>query len=136
MDTAEALDYLRQNHRSVLITRRRDGEPNPSPVMHAVDAAGRVIISSREPAFKVRNLKADSRAVLCAFQDQFFGPWVRVSGPAEIIGLPEAMPVLEDLYRQISGEHPDWEDYRQAMVRDRRVIIAITPTSAGPDQQA
>jgi PPOX class probable F420-dependent enzyme len=136
MDTAEALDYLRQNHRSVLITRRRDGEPNPSPVMHAVDADGRVIISSREPAFKVRNLKADPRAVLCAFQDEFFGPWVRVSGRAEIIGLPEAMPVLEDLYRQISGEHPDWEDYRQAMVRDRRVVIAITPTSAGPDRQA
>jgi PPOX class probable F420-dependent enzyme len=136
MDTAEALDYLRQNHRSVLITRRRDGEPNPSPVVHGVDAAGRVIISSREPAFKVRNLKADPRAVLCAFRDQFFGPWVRVSGPAEIIGLPEAMPVLEDLYRQVSGEHPDWEDYREAMVRDRRVIIAITPTSAGPDRQA
>ncbi|HET6964247.1 MAG TPA: PPOX class F420-dependent oxidoreductase [Acidimicrobiales bacterium] len=136
MDTAEALEYLRQHHRSVLITRRRDGEPNPSPVVHGVDGSGRVLISSREPAFKVRNLRADPRAVLCAFRDEFFGPWVRVSGRAEIISLPDAMPVLEDLYRQISGEHPDWDDYRAAMERDRRVIIAITPESAGPDLQA
>ncbi len=136
MDTAQALEYLRQHHRSVLITRRRDGEPNPSPVVHGVDGSGRVLISSREPAYKVRNLRADPRAVLCAFTDEFFGPWVRVSGRAEIIYLPDAMPVLEELYRQIRGEHPDWDDYRAAMQRDRRVIIAITPESAGPDRQA
>ncbi|MDA8045532.1 MAG: TIGR03618 family F420-dependent PPOX class oxidoreductase [Actinomycetota bacterium] len=136
MDTAPALDYLRQHHRSVLITRRRDGEPNPSPVVHGVDGAGRVVISSRDRAYKVRNLRADPRAVLCAFTDQYFGPWVRLSGRARIIDLPEAMPGLEDLYRQISGEHPDWDDYRRAMERDRRVIIAITPESAGPDRQA
>ncbi len=136
MDTAEALEYLRQHHRSVLITRRRDGEPNPSPVVHGVDGSGRVLISSREPAYKVRNLRTDPRAVLCAFTDEFFGPWVRVSGRAEVISLPDAMPVLEDLYRQIRGEHPDWDDYRAAMERDRRVIIAITPESAGPDLQA
>lgn len=136
METSEALEFLSHNHRSVLITRRRDGEPNPSPVVHGVDGSGRVLISSREPAYKVRNLRNDPRAVLCAFRDEFFGPWVRVSGRAEIIPLPEAMPVLEDLYRQISGEHPDWDDYRAAMERDRRVIIAITPESAGPDLQA
>jgi len=135
MDTGEAIEYLRQNHRSVLITRRRDGEPNPSPVVHAVDDSGRVLISSREPAYKVRNLKADPRAVLCAFQDQFFGRWVRVSGPAEIIALPEALPVLEDLYRQISGEHPDWDEYRQAMRDQRRVVVRVTLASAGPDRQ-
>ncbi len=136
MDTAEALEYLRHNHRSVLITRRRDGEPNPSPVVHGVDGSGRVLISSREPAYKVRNLRADPRAVLCAFPDEFFGSWVRVSGRAEIISLPEAMEPLVDLYRQVQGEHPDWDDYRAAMERDRRVIIAITPESAGPDLQA
>src|SRR5947209_2129431 len=100
------------------------------------DDAGRVGISSREPAYKVRNLRADPRAVLCAFRDEFFGPWVRLSGPAEIIALPEAMPGLEDLYRQVAGEHPDWDDYRAAMVRDRRVLIAISPESAGPDREA
>ncbi len=136
MDTGDALEYLRQNHRSVLITRRRDGEPNPSPVVHGVDGSGRVVISSREPAYKVRNLRADPRAVLCAFPDQFVGRWIRVSGRAEIVSLPEAMPGLEDLYRQVSGEHPDWDDYRAAMERDRRVIIAITPESAGPDREA
>jgi PPOX class probable F420-dependent enzyme len=136
MDLGEAIDFLRQNHRSVLITRRRDGEPNPSPVVHGIDDAGRVVISSREPAYKVRNLKADPRAVLCGLSDGFFGSWVRLSGRAEIIPLPEAMPKLVDLYRQVAGEHPDWDDYRTAMEREHRVIIAITPESAGPDRQA
>jgi PPOX class probable F420-dependent enzyme len=136
MEIQAALAYLRDNHHSVLITRRRDGEPNPSPVVHGVDGSGRVVVSSREPAYKVRNLKADPRAVICAFSDGFFGLWVRVTGRAEIIPLPGAMAALEDLYRQVAGEHPDWDDYRAAMERERRVIIAITPTSAGPDRQA
>ncbi len=136
MEIQEALGYLRDHHRSVLITRRKDGEPNPSPVVHGVDASGRVVVSSREPAYKVRNLRADPRAVLCAFQDEFFGPWVRVSGRAEIVSLPDAMDGLVELYRQVAGEHPDWDDYRAAMERERRVIIAIVPESAGPDRQA
>ena len=136
MDIGEALAYLRDHHRSVLITRRRDGEPNPSPVVHGVDGSGRIVISSREPAYKVRNLQADPRAVLCAFPDEFFGRWVRVSGRAEIVTLPEAMDGLVDLYRQVAGEHPDWDDYRSAMERERRVLITITPDSAGPDRQA
>jgi PPOX class probable F420-dependent enzyme len=136
MEIQAALDYLRENHRSVLITRRRDGEPNPSPVVHSVDATGRIVVSSRSPAYKVRNLRSDPRAVLCGFTDGFFGRWVRVSGRAEIIPLPEAMPGLEDLYRQVAGEHPDWDDYRAAMEREQRVLIAITPESAGPDLQA
>lgn len=136
MDIGEALDYLRQHHHSVLITRRGDGEPNPSPVVHGVDGAGRVVISSREPAYKVRNLRADPRAVLCAIPDEFFGRWVRVSGRAEIVALPAAMDGLIDLYRQVAREHPDWDEYRAAMETDRRVIIAISPESAGPDRQA
>ena len=136
MDIAAALDFLRDNHRSVLITYRADGSLAPSPVVHGVDGAGQVVISSREPAYKVRNLRRHPRATLCAFTDQFYGPWVTVSGTAGIVGLPDAMDGLVDLYRQIQGDHPDWEDYRQAMVRDRRVIIAITPEAAGPDRQA
>jgi PPOX class probable F420-dependent enzyme len=136
MDLQEALDFLRLNHRSVLITYRSSGELSPSPVNHGVDDAGRVVISSREPAYKVRNLRRDSRATLCAFTDNFYGPWVTVSGRAEILSLPGAMEPLVDLYRQIQGEHPDWDDYRAAMVRDRRVIVAITPESAGPDRHA
>jgi PPOX class probable F420-dependent enzyme len=135
MDIADALDFMRANHRSVLITRRSDGEPAPTPVVHGVDAQGRVAISSREPAYKVRNLRRDPRAVVCAFTDGFFGKWVSVSGTAEIISLPEAMEPLVSLYRQVAGEHPDWDDYRAAMERERRVVIAVTPTSAGPDRQ-
>lgn len=134
MDLHHALDFLRSNHRSVLIARRSDGQPQPSPVVHGVDDQDRIVVSSREPAFKVRNLRRDPRATLCAFTDNFFGKWVVVEGRAEIVSLPEAMEQLVALYRSISGEHPDWDEYREAMVRDKRVIIAVTPTSAGPDR--
>jgi PPOX class probable F420-dependent enzyme len=134
MEIKEALDFLRANHKSVLITFKPDGAIQPSPVVHGVDGSGRVVISSREPAFKVRNLRRDPRATLCAFTDNFYGPWVSIDGTVEIVSLPDALEPLVDLYRQIQGEHPDWDDYRAAMVRDRRLIIAITPTSAGPDQ--
>jgi PPOX class probable F420-dependent enzyme len=129
---AEALDFLGSNHRSVLIARKHDGEPQPSPVMHGVDDHGRVLISSRETAYKVKNLRRDPRVTLCAFTDGFFGKWQVVEGTAEVISLPEAMQPLVDLYRQISGEHPDWDDYRSAMEREQRVIIAITPERTGP----
>jgi PPOX class probable F420-dependent enzyme len=134
MDLQDALEFLRANHRSVLIARRPDGEPQPSPVVHGVDAEGRVVVSSREPAYKVRNLRRDPRVTLCAFTDNFFGKWVVVEGRAEIVSLPEAMEPLVDLYRSVAGEHPDWDDYREAMTREKRVIIAITPVSAGPDR--
>ncbi|MBV9660981.1 MAG: PPOX class F420-dependent oxidoreductase [Acidimicrobiales bacterium] len=136
MDPESALDFLRQNHRSVLITHRANGELAPSPVVHGVDASGRIVISSREPAYKVRNLRRDPRATLCAFSDNFFGPWVTITGRTEIVSLPEAMEPLVELYRQVGGEHPDWDDYRAAMAREQRVIVAITAESTGPDRRA
>jgi len=105
-----------------------------SPVAHAVDEEGRVLISSREPAYKVRNLRRDPQASLCAIGDGFFGEWIQVDGTAEILALPEAMDLLVHAYRQIAGEHPDWDDFRAAMVRDRRVIIRISIERAGPDR--
>ncbi|HET7523568.1 MAG TPA: PPOX class F420-dependent oxidoreductase [Acidimicrobiales bacterium] len=134
MDLQDALEFLRSNHRSILIARRPDGEPQPSPVVHGVDEAGKVVVSSREPAYKVRNLRRDPRVTLCAFTDNFFGEWVTVEGRADIVALPEALEPLVDLYRSVAGEHPDWADYREAMVREKRVIISITPVSAGPDR--
>jgi PPOX class probable F420-dependent enzyme len=134
MDIADALDYLRTNHRSVLIARKGDGGPQPSPVVHGVDGDGRIVISSREPAYKVRNLRRDPRATVCGFPDGFFGKWVSVEGRAEIVPLPEAMDGLVDLYRQVAGDHRDWDEFRAAMERERRVIIAITPIAAGPDR--
>jgi PPOX class probable F420-dependent enzyme len=134
MHLDEARGFLRANHRSVLLTRKRNGDPQLSPVNHGVDDAGRVVISSREPAYKVRNLRRDPHASLLGLNDAFYGQWVQIDGPVELISLPAAMEPLVELYRQVQGEHPDWDDYRSAMVRDQRLIIAITPKSAGPDR--
>ena len=133
MDTARAADFLHAHHRAVLATARSDGRPQLSPVTCTVDDEGRVLISTRETALKTRNLRRRPQASLCVFTDNFFGEWVQVEGDVEIIPLPEAMDLLVDYYRRISGEHPDWDDYRAAMIRDRRVIARITITRAGPD---
>lgn len=133
MDTSRATSFLSQNPRAVLATIRRDGRPQLSPVVAAVDDAGRVLISTRETAVKAKNLARDPRASLCVLNDRFFGEWIQAEGSAELIHLPEAMPLLEDYYRRISGEHPDWDDYRAAMQRDRRLIVRITIDRAGPD---
>jgi len=129
----EARDFLRANHRAVLATVRGDGRPQLSPVTCGLDQAGRVIISTRETAVKTRNLRRNPLASLCVFTDAFFGRWVQVEGSAEVVSLPEAMEFLIEYYRLVSGEHPDWDDYRDAMVRDRRCLIRIEITRAGPD---
>jgi PPOX class probable F420-dependent enzyme len=133
VDTGRAADFLRAHHRAVLATSRSDGMPQLSPVACAVDDEARVLISTRETAVKAKNLRRRPHASLCVFTDAFFGEWVQVEGDAEVISLPDAMDLLVDYYRRVSGEHPDWDDYRAAMVRDRRVIVRITITRAGPD---
>jgi PPOX class probable F420-dependent enzyme len=133
MDIDEAIEYVRQHHHAVLATRKQDGSPQLSPVTAGVDPEGRVIISTRETAYKVRHLRRDPRAWLCAFPDGFYGRWAQLEGTAEVVELPEAMDILISYYRDISGEHPDWDDYRAAMERDRRVILRITVDKAGPN---
>ena len=133
MDIGQAADFLRAHHRAVLATSRSDGMPQLSPVTCTVDDEGRVLISTRETAVKTKNLRHSPRASLCVFTDTFFGEWVQVEGDAELISLPDAMDLLVEYYRRVSGEHPDWDDYRAAMIRDRRVIVRITITRAGPD---
>lgn len=135
MDLEQARAFIRSNHHGVLATLRRDGRPQTSPVSAGIDPEGRLIISTREPAIKVRNLRRDPRASYCGFTDRFFGSWVQVDGQAEIVSLPEAMEGLVAYYRLLSGEHPDWDDYRAAMVRDRRCLVRITLQRAGPDRQ-
>jgi len=132
MDIPEAVEFLRRNHRAVLATTRSDGSPQLSPVLVGVDDAGRLVVSTRQPAVKVRNLRRNPRASVCAFTDRFYGPWVQVDGTAEIVALPEAMDGLVTYYRDIAGEHPDWDEYRRAMVAERRVLLRILPTGAGP----
>jgi PPOX class probable F420-dependent enzyme len=135
MDVDRALDFVRRNHHAVLSTYHLDGRAQLSPVLVGVDEEGRLIISTRETAAKTRNLMRDPRAVLCVLTGAFFGEWVLIEGQAEVIHLPDAMDPLVEYYRGISGEHPDWGDYRAAMVRDRRVLVRVAITRAGPDQQ-
>ena len=116
----------------MLATFRRDGRPQLSPVLALVDDGGRAVISSRETAYKVGNLRRDPRAALCVLNEGFFGEWAQIEGTATIVALPDAMELLVDYYRSAAGEHPDWDEYRQAMVRDRRVVIRIEIERAGP----
>jgi PPOX class probable F420-dependent enzyme len=134
MDLDQARAFLREHHYGVLATTRRDGRPQLSPVLGTIDGTGRLVISSREPAYKVSNLRRDPRASYCGFTAGFFGEWIQIEGTAEIVSLPAAMDGLIAYYRSTAGEHADWNDYRAAMDRDRRVLIAITVTAAGPDR--
>lgn len=134
MEIEKAQDFLRSNHRGVLSTNRASGGVQLSPVTATVDGSGAVVISSREPAYKVRNLRRDPRASYCALNDGFFGEWLQIDGRVEIVSLPEAMDGLVDYYRSISGEHDDWDDYRAAMRAQNRVLIRIVIERAGPDR--
>jgi PPOX class probable F420-dependent enzyme len=134
MDIDQARDFVRRHHRAVMTTYFPDGRAQLSPVLVGVDDEGRVVISTREATTKVQNLARDPRVVLCGFTDEFFGDWVLIDGEAQIVHLPEAMEPLVDYYRSISGEHSDWADYRAAMERDRRVLVRINITRAGPNR--
>lgn len=134
MDIEGARRFIQANHRAVLATTRADGSPQLSPITVGLDDQGRAIISTRETAMKVHNLRRHPRAWLCLLNDGFFGDWAQVEGDVEIVPLPEAMDILVSYYRSISGEHPDWDEYRQAMVDQRRVILRITIDRAGPNR--
>jgi PPOX class probable F420-dependent enzyme len=101
-------------------------------VAAGVDGDGTVVVSTRETAVKTKNLRRRPRASLAVLSDGFFGEWVQVEGPVEIVSLPEAMDGLVDYYRQLSGEHPDWNEYRAAMESERRVLLRLTVERAGP----
>src|SRR4051794_8777562 len=133
MDLDQARDFIRSNPRAVLATRTTDGIQQ-SPVLVGVDQEGRLTVSTREAAYKAKNLRRDPWVQLCVLTKAFFGDWIYVEGEAEVVSLPEAMEPLVEYYRGISGE-TDWDEYRAGMERERRVIIRITPTRAGPDRQ-
>lgn len=135
MDLDDARAFVRDNSNAVLSTLKKDGTPQLSPINVAVDDAGLFVISSRETAFKTKNLRRDPRAWLCVLNDGFYGQWVFVEGTVDVLSLPAAMEPLVDYYRQLSGEHPDWDDYRAAMERDQRCLIRISATRAGPDRE-
>jgi len=106
--------------------------PDDPSVLAGVDGEGKVVISTREGAYKARNLRRDRTAVLCVFSDRFFDSWMQIEGSAQIVSLPEAMEGLVDYYRRISGEHPDWDEYRRAMKHQRRVLVRVSIDAVGP----
>jgi PPOX class probable F420-dependent enzyme len=123
-DQARAIVEL--SHRAVLATLRSDGRPQLSPVTAGIDGDGRVIVSTPGTTAKARNLRRDPRATLCAVTEAFYGAWAQIEGTVEIVEQPESVELLVDYYRRIAGEHPDWDDYRSAMVRDQRVLLRMT----------
>jgi PPOX class probable F420-dependent enzyme len=130
MTRDEVLAFIRHNPRAVLGTRRGDGGMQLSPVTVAVDDDATLLISTREGAVKTRNVRRDPRVYLCVLNPNFFGDWVQAEGPATIVTLPEAMEGLVRYYRLAAGEHPNWDDYRAAMVRDQRLVVRFRPEHA------
>ena len=134
MEIDKGLDYVRDNSRAVLATRRRDGSPQMSPVTLAV-VDDTIVMSTRETAIKTWNLSRDPTSWLCVFPDKWLGRWVQLQCRAEVLSLPEAIDHLVDYYRTLSGEHPDWDEYKQAMHEDQRCIVRFHIEAAGPDIQ-
>jgi len=135
MTPQEAIDVVRTQHRAVMATTRSDGGVQLSPVMVAVDDDGTLMVSTRETAMKARNLGRRPYAALCVIHDNFWGQWVQVEGPVTVEHLPDAMESLVRYYRNVSGEHPDWDEYRQAMVTERRVLVRLRVERAGPSRE-
>ena len=132
VEQAELLDFVHPRHRLLLATARRDGRPQISPVSGGVDSEGRIVISTYPARAKTRNAGLDARVSVLVLSDDWNGPWVQVDGDAEVLHMPEAADGLVDYFRCISGEHPDWEEYREAMRIQDKSLIRITPTRWGP----
>ncbi|MEU7674319.1 PPOX class F420-dependent oxidoreductase [Micromonospora taraxaci] len=132
VDRDDLLDFLRPRHRVVLMTTRADGRPQSSPVSAGIDGEGRLVVSTYPERAKVTNIRRDPRVSACVLSDDWNGPWVQIDGTAEVLDLPEALEPLVDYFRSISGEHPDWDDYRAAMVRQGKSLIRVTIDAWGP----
>src|SRR3954466_12712585 len=132
VDRAALEEFLRPCHKALLVTRRSGGGVQLSPVTCGLDGEGRVVVSTYPQRAKVRNARRDPAVSLCVLSDDWDGPWVQVDGRAEVLDLPGALEPLVDYYRAISGEHPDWEDYRAAMQRQGKCLLRVSMESWGP----
>ncbi|WP_066360397.1 PPOX class F420-dependent oxidoreductase [Herbidospora mongoliensis] len=128
----ELLEFLRPRHHAIVVTARRDGRPQASPVACGVDAEGRIVISTYPDRAKAANARRNEQVSVIVLSDDWNGPWVQVDGDAEVLDLPEALEPLVEYFRCISGEHPDWDEYRAAMTRQGKSLLRITPTRWGP----
>ncbi len=126
------LDFIRPRHHGILSTFRRDGRPQMSPVTMGVDEDGRIVVATYPDRAKAVNLRRDGRASVCVLSDDWDGPWVQVDGTAEVLDLPAALEPLVGYFRCIAGEHPDWDEYRDAMRRQGKSLIRVTLERWGP----
>jgi PPOX class probable F420-dependent enzyme len=129
---SELCDFVRTRHRHILVTRRADGAPQLSPVTAGLDDAGRIVIATYPERAKVANARRSPEVSVLVLSDEWNGPWVQVDGTAEVLDLPEALEPLVDYFRCISGEHSDWDGYRQAMRDQGKSLIRVTPRRWGP----
>ncbi|MFF2522198.1 PPOX class F420-dependent oxidoreductase [Streptomyces liangshanensis] len=132
VDLAGLLEFVRPRHRAILLTTRADGRPQGSPLACGVDDSGRIVVSTYPERAKTRNAKRDERVSVLVLSDDWSGPWVQVDGTAEVIDSPESVEPLVEYYRNIAGEHPDWDEYRAAMVKQGKSIIRVTPDRWSP----
>jgi len=129
---AELVEFVRPRHRMIVITQRADGSPQASPVTGGVDDSGRIVISTYPERAKARNARKRPDVSVVVLSDDFNDPWVQVDGTCEVLDVPEALDALVEYFRNISGEHPDWAEYRQAMVDQGKCLMRITPKRWGP----
>jgi PPOX class probable F420-dependent enzyme len=132
VDRAGLAEFLRTRHHAILMTTKADGSPQLSPATSGVDAEGRIVIATYPKRAKVVNIRREPKVSVCLLSDDFGGAWVQVNGVAEVIDLPEAVEPLVEYFRSISGEHPDWDEYREAMLKQGKSLIRITVESWGP----
>jgi PPOX class probable F420-dependent enzyme len=132
VDRDGMIEFARPRHHAILITARPDGSPQASPVTCGVDDAGRVVISTYPERAKTVNARRSGTASVVVLSDDFGGPWMQLDGDAEVLDMPDAVDALVDYYRSISGEHPDWDEYREAMRRQGKSLIRVTPRRWGP----
>lgn len=128
----ELLDFVRPRHHMLLVTQRSDGRPQISPVTGGVSADGQIVISTYPGRAKTRNAERHEQVSVCVLSDEFGGAWVQVDGDADVVHMPEAADALVEYFRCISGEHPDWDEYKDAMREQDKSLIRITPTRWGP----
>jgi PPOX class probable F420-dependent enzyme len=129
----ELVEFMRSRHQGIVITTRRDGRPQASPATMGVDGEGRIVIATYPERAKTRNARRDpSHVSVLVLSDDFGGPWVQVDGTAEVLDVPDAVEPLVEYFRSISGEHPDWDEYREAMLKQGKSLLRVTPVSWGP----
>ncbi|MGA9748197.1 MAG: PPOX class F420-dependent oxidoreductase [Nocardioides sp.] len=134
VDREQLLDFARTRHQLTLVTTRRNGRPQMSPVSGGVDDSGRIVIATYPDRAKAVNLRREPAVSVLVHSDAWDGPYVQVDGTAEVLDMPsqDAEDGLVEYFRCIAGEHSDWEEYREAMRKQGKSLIRITVESWGP----